>query len=142
MDIGFRMFLFERDGTMRHIFQHLYVELCDGFVTMPEYAGQTMRFAVAETENENHRPIRIEHLDCPCYRFNEHGSIAASVVEVIRDITEVFHSRPRHRGKARKAGADRVVSIVDRIEKKRRASHKWKPTPAEVTRIVNAIWKT
>ncbi len=142
MGIGFRIFLFEQDGTMRRISQRLYDELCDGETTMPEYAGQTLRFAVAETDNENRRPVRIGYLGCPRYRFDEQGSIEASVDEWLRDITEVFDRRPKRRGKARKACADQVVSIVDRLEEKRRASLKWEPTPAEVTRIVNAIWKT
>lgn len=142
MGIGFRMFLFEQDGTMRRISQRLYDELCDGATTMPEYAGQTLRFAVAETDNVNRRPVRIGYLGCPRYRFDERGSIETSVDEGLRDITEVFDRRPKRRGKARIACADRVVSIADRLEEKRRAAYRWEPTPAEVTRIVNAIWKT
>ncbi len=142
MGIGRQIFLFEQDGTMRRIPQRLSKRLRSGEERLPEYAGQTLRFAFVALELENRRPVRIIDQWYPQDHFDEQGGIRDSIVEDLRYAAEALDVPPPSVDRAEKAGTNQVVSIVGRLKDRKRAAHRWEPTPAEVTRIVNAIWKT
>ena len=142
MGIGWRVFLFEEDGTLRRISQRLRKRLRSDEERLPEYAGQTLRFAFITLELKSRRPVRIIDQWYRKYHFDGQGSIHDSIVESLREATEALDDPPSSADRVEKTGTNQVVSFTDRLEEKRREAYRWKPTPADITRMVNAIWKT
>ncbi len=139
--MGWRAFMFEENGNFRRIPQRVMDGLSNGTVTMPKFAGQSRRFAVVSLETKDRRPVQIISVSAHRYWFDEQGSIEDSVVEGLRDVADVLDDPPPSVDRVGRAGTKKAVSFADRLEEKRRAAYRWEPTPADVTRIVNAIWK-
>ena len=137
MGTGWREFMFDESGEFHRISQRMMNGLADGCVTLPEFAGQTCRFAHVFLGMENRKPTHITHIEYCRYKFDEKGCIRTS----LKMNAGAVSARPTERQRQLRGSLSKMPSIsVVRAEREFQQL-RWEPTPAEVTRIVNAIWK-
>ena len=134
---GIRYFLFEADGTLRH----LPIRVADGLVqggdTLPEYANQRIRGLRVVLDVENRKPIRMVDYDADIWRFDESGSVRQNFVNAAFAARETFDDmRIELR---QRPGA--VVSVRARIARRQwERENRWNPTDGDLSRVVDAIW--
>jgi hypothetical protein len=133
MGIGVRLFLFLEDGSIRRIswkgLERLRQE------DTPEFAGRTIRCADVALEIRNRRPHRIVRIAGGFLRFDERGSARESVQASIAAAINRLDEPRRHR-------LGNIVDISEPLARAR-ADRKflWQPTPADITRLTQLIWK-
>ena len=69
MGLGWRIFAFEDDGTMRRIPQRVF----NDDEALPEYADKVVRIAWVWLELDNRVPVRIRNVEACKWRFDEEG---------------------------------------------------------------------
>jgi hypothetical protein len=61
MGWGFRHFLFEQDGTMRHLSQRMADDVANEQDFLPQYAGYALRHASSCLKPKTEAPARLSH---------------------------------------------------------------------------------
>ncbi len=62
MGIGLRYYLFEEDGTLRHVAQRIVEGLAHGKDRLPQYAGQSLRSIEVVWKSRRDREALGRHL--------------------------------------------------------------------------------
>src|SRR5665213_576803 len=72
-----RFFLIDDDDTLRRLSAKCFNGLInsDPAVTMREFAGRRVRYAVAIVETEQRRVIGIRFVECGFFQFNKVGAL-------------------------------------------------------------------
>lgn len=134
MGWGHRYFIFGDDGSLRRIPLELANELVLGGA-LSEFAGQSLRVAAVTLELDRRQPVRIVLLQGSIWHFDKEGRVQPSLA---RSAVEVLGMTHYDQAIARREG------IVDLSTEFRRRQwerlNRWEPTPADITRIVHAIW--
>jgi len=130
MGLGWRIFAFEDDGTMRRIPQRVV----NDDEALPEYADKFVRIAYVWLETEDRVPVRV--LDVQAYKWRFDGEGRHSKIEGLRECAEAL-DRPI-RKEIPPPRQDGIIDITRKLAEKKRS---WDPTPADITRMVNFIWK-
>ena len=135
MGFGYREFLFEPDGTMRHLSQRVSTGLVFGEDFLPQYAGHLLRHAMVILETENGRPARISRISASIWHFDYRGSVRDSFVE------GAFTARVTYEAliDAEKKG-DAALTSAAEARKAFEQRHRWEPSPLEINQIIHAIW--
>lgn len=137
MTVGRRCFLFEEDGTLRHVSQRVIEGLLRGTDSLPQYAGQRLKaLSVYLALDESKRPLRITHHYAEIWHFDEDGSPkqswAAGATRALEFSDQMRLSPP---------APGPVVSIARKLERERwRREYRWEPTSTDITRVVHAVW--
>jgi hypothetical protein len=135
MGIGLRYFLFEEDGTLRHVAQRVVEGLAHGEDRLPQYAGQSLRAIEVLLETTNRKAIEIVKLEGTIWHFDKKGRTRQDWIESAMMASETYRALQ----KASTTGP--VVDITDRIARRRWEEHnRWEPTPADINRIIHIIW--
>jgi hypothetical protein len=134
--MGYRLFIFEASGTMRHIPQRIAYGLPQGDPPLPEYAGSRLRYAHVVLTTDNRRPMEIMRIDAGYFSFDKCGNpqreLARGGMGALTTASNV---------KEEKAQTGQVVSVAARIARKKwEQEHRWTPTRAEVNAICDVIW--
>jgi hypothetical protein len=133
--MGYRLFIFEPDGRMRHIPQRIANGLPIGDPPLPEYAGSRLRYVFVSLTTENRRPVAIRRIDCGYFSFDARGNPQEGLAQGAIEATETWDGV-----KKEKAETGQVVSVTARIARKDwEHEHRWTPTTAEVDQIRAAI---
>jgi hypothetical protein len=134
--MGYRLFIFEADGTMRHIPQRIANGLLLGNPPLPVYAGSKLRYAFVFLATDKRRPVKITRIDAGYLSFDKAGNPQEGLARGAIGALDTFDGVEEE-----KAQTGQVVSIQARIARKNwEQEHRWTPTPAEVNRICDAIW--
>lgn len=135
MSIGWRFLLFEDGGTIRRIPQRKVDRLLTGRISLPEYAGKTLRSAFVILELRNSKPAMVAYVEGSKRHFDHKGFIRSRPADAhLRSIS--LSSRdlsPSINGN--------VIYIEKLLARKRRDEmYCWDPTPADITRMIEFIW--
>jgi hypothetical protein len=134
--MGYRLFIFEADGTLRHIPQRIANGLPVGDPPLPEYAGSKLRYALVFLAIDNRRPSAITRIDAGYFSFDEGGNPQRELARGGMDAWTTGDDV-----KEEKAQTGQVVSVAARIARKKwEQEHRWTPTRAEVNAMCDAIW--
>jgi hypothetical protein len=134
--MSFRLFIFERDGTMRRIPQRIANDLPSGQQRLPEYAGQSIRYALVWLRVENRRPIGITCIEAGYYRLDGTGKAQAALAEAAMSAWETHDGE-----KAERIKNGNVIGISARLARKKwERDNRWAPTEDEISKIKSAIW--
>jgi hypothetical protein len=136
MSTGLRIFLFEEDGTLRHVPHRVMDGLIHGEDQLPQYAGRQLRAATALVYLADWKPKRIASVSGSIFRFDSEGGLHRSLAASAMMALETF-------GAVREAAGatETVVNISPRLNRaKWERENRWQPTSADITRIVHAIW--
>ena len=138
MGFGYRYFLFEQDGTIKHIPHRVVEGLYQREDRLPEYAGQTIRIVFVEIVVKDRRPIRTQYVLGHIWKFDSLGGFDEEFEDAqSRDMAELVASGLG----LEPVGDGTVVPFAAKVAWGRmNAKFQWKPTPADITRIVHAIW--
>ncbi len=136
MGYGSRYFLVEQDGTLKHIPHRVVDGLYRREDRVPEYAGLTVRIAVAELVVEDRRPTRVHQILGQIWKFDSLGRFDEEFQDALSRNIAASLSFGIDLG-----GNGTIVSFPAKIARRElRNKFQWKPTPTELTRIVHAIW--
>lgn len=129
MDIGFRVFFLEEDGSLRNIPWQTYVGLYFGFpsIRFPEYASKAVKCVHVVTELEDRTPVAILESVFFITHFSFEGGIdQEKKVERQRLATDMRGVNPDERE------AKCVIDMKPRLSE-RRYDHefRWAPTTEE-----------
>ena len=134
--MGYRLFLFEAEGTMRRIPQRIANGLYVGRSPLPEYAGKRLPYALVWLATDNRRPVAIRHIETGFFSFNEHGNPQEELAQGAMEALESYEDSKRE-----KEQSGQVVSITARLARQQwERDHRWTPSPAEIDRIRTTIW--
>src|SRR6266496_798769 len=126
MGTGVRIFFVLNDGDrLQRISLKRFDGLWgDGKERFPDYAGQSMRYALVILETRNRRPNAIKRVDCGTLKFNSKGQIdedewhrqAALAIQVIPSLIA-------------EPGSSSVIDARSHFSKKRlEHEFQWKPS--------------
>ena len=144
MGYGHRFFLFPNDGSMRRISMRFFEAVYASEILLPEYAGQRIRTAHVILELENRRPVNILMIDGTYWHFDDKGDIRKAREEMMIEAMNALASftNPDAPKKKRDTRGEKIVMFPrQKMRQTARERYYWKPTPKDITRIVNAIWK-
>ncbi|MCZ6637398.1 MAG: hypothetical protein O7C66_04295 [Alphaproteobacteria bacterium] len=130
MGLGWRVFAFEDDGTMRRIPQRVV----NDDEALPEYADKVVRIAWVWLELEGGVPVGMLNVEAYKWRFDGEGR--RSKIEDMRRAADVLSQPIREYNPP-----PRQDGVIDISRKLLEEKHFWEPTPADITRMVNFIWK-
>ena len=130
MGLGWRVFAFEDDGTMRRIPQRVV----NDDEALPEYADKIVRIAYVWLETEDRVPVRMLNVEASKWLFDGEGR--RLMIEELRECAEALDQS--YRDDNPRPRRDGVIDITRKLAEKKRS---WEPTPADITRMVNFIWK-
>ena len=137
MGVGFRMFFFEEDGSLRSVPWGRYMRLYEGdpSVRFPEYAGKAVKCVSVVIELEDRIPLSVLRTDFFITHFDGRGRIdRTKKEEALRlavnmagpDLTEPGHGP--------------VIDAHQRLSAKRyRDRFRWTPTREEEAKIGRRI---
>jgi len=135
MGFGWRAFLFEQSGQIRHISRKLTSAILQKDAALPEYAGQSLRVAFVHLAFLNRKPMMIPKIETSRWTFDNNGLVEGSYLEectlrldLLVDPSSDVESHP-------------VIDATRRLKEKRLQELLWKPTPSEVKQLKNMIWK-
>lgn len=155
MDIGFRVFFLEEDGSLRNVAWQTYVGLYFGFpsVRFPEYSGKAVKCVHAVVELEERVPVAILETVFFVTHFNREGGIdqekkvrrqrvagdqdgSAYRVPQARNETVKGHAaagRPGVRSSRAVTGeGEHIIDLVPRLSERRHGKEfHWALTPEE-----------
>jgi hypothetical protein len=137
MGIGLRVFfvLNESDRLQRISLKRFDGLWGDSKERFPEYAGQSMRYALVILETQNRKPNAITSIDCGILKFNSNGQIdedewhrqAGLAIEMIPPL----FAEP---------GSSSVIDACSYFSKKRyKHEFQWQPGPETREAIEEAI---
>lgn len=134
--IGLRFFVFEPDGTLKHMPIRVADGLTIGPDRLPQYANQRIRVLRVVLWTKNRQPLEVKRLEASIWQFDEAGSVRQFLVNAAFKALETYEALQEE-----KASETGVVSIeAKRARRRWEEEHRWVPTPAEITRVVHAIW--
>jgi hypothetical protein len=124
-----RTLVFREDGEIRRIPKKISVALWDGQSSLPEFAGQRVRWATVVLELQDRKPHRILRVDYLRIGFDSNGHLDRS------ELTE----------RMRIAGAmfepiDEPKDILDELRPslaklRNETKYRWKPTAEETEKL-------
>jgi len=137
MGTSIKVFIFENDGNIKPITRKLYEPVWDGKEKLPDYAGQTARFAQAIIELENRKPAKLFEVHGLRLRFDDCGRIdegwqLAHMSQAVELINQKFSTKPKIVGNVR--------DISEELAEKGLKHFQWKPNRSEINQIIEAIW--
>jgi len=134
--MGFRLFIFESDGVMRHIPQRIANYLPTGSKTLPEYASQRLRYAAVFLATQGRKPIEITRIESGYFSFDDRGNPRS---DLARDAIRLWDVSDRVRTEEAQKGP--VTSVVARLERKALDREtRWTPNDSEIRMIRAAVW--
>jgi hypothetical protein len=135
--IGFRSFVFGEDGSLWRLPEQLGSALAVGQIRLPEFANQTWRVASVVLETESGKPVGVIRITGTLWRFDERRGARRNLAQ---GAIEALGMHRESEEEAVGAGGN-IVDISRKIRRRRWwAEHRWEPTPAEITRMINTIW--
>ena len=135
MGIGLRYYLFEEDGTLRHVAGHIVEGLAHGEDQLPQYAGQSLRSIEVVLETMDGKAVEIVKLSGGIWHFDAKGQTQQDWIESAVTASET------HEALRQASTTGPVVDITGRIARRQRDEHnRWEPTPADINRIIHVIW--
>ncbi len=135
MGIGLRYYLFEEDGTLRHVAQRIVEGLAHGKDRLPQYAGQSLRSIEVVLETVDGKAVEIVKLSGGIWHFDEKGRTRQDWIESAITASET------HEALRQASNTGPVVDITGRIARRQWEEHnRWEPTPADINRIIHIIW--
>ena len=126
MGIGLRVFLILNDGDR---LQRISLKRFDGLwrgskERLPEFARQTVRYALVILETENRKPNAIKTIDCGILKFDSKGQIDRN--EWLRQARLAIESMPSI---IEEPGSSSVIDARGHFSKKRyEHEFKWQPS--------------
>lgn len=131
MAITARYFVFEADGSLKHVPRRVSEGLHLGEDTIPAYAGTTQRVAEVILDNEEGKPVRIRDARGLYWRFEDDGRL--------NDDKRVEFGRWYDPLRERPSG--KVVDLRPDLERKKwERKHRWDVTAEDLDRITAAVW--
>jgi predicted RNase H-like HicB family nuclease len=135
--IGIRHFLFEPDGTLKHLPIRVANGLMRGNDTLPEYTNQRIRGLRVVLDVEDRKPVAITSFEADIWRFDESGSVQQNFVNAAFAARQTFDDMRRELHQS--PGA--IVSVRARMARRQwERENRWKPTDTDMARVVDAIW--
>jgi hypothetical protein len=133
MGIGFRFFLFLEDGSIRRISRKELERFWNE--NTPEFAGRTIRRADVVLEVQGQRPRHIIRVTGKILRFDETGSLRAWLhASMNAAVLNLDEPRLHRQGN--------IVDISEPLSRdQENRKYRWQPTPADITRLTQLIWK-
>ena len=110
--------------------------LPNGSTTLPEFAGQTCRFAHVWLEMENRSPIEITDINYSKYTFDEQGSIRRSLIE---GAGAAFNRQPL-RGRQRHKRQSNILSFPNVRAERTFQQHRWEAGGA-LDDVFDGAWR-
>jgi hypothetical protein len=135
MSYGRRHFLFEPDGTMRHLPQRVVNGLIFDLDFLPQYAGFELRHACVILELEGGKPISVIKVEADIWRFDYRGSMRDFMLEGIAKAQSSFIRTDGWEGRGREPSPDAIEA-----RKAYQAKYRWEPGSPEINRMIHAIW--
>ncbi|MHC4930662.1 MAG: hypothetical protein ACYTGV_00515 [Planctomycetota bacterium] len=138
MGIGYRVFFFNPDGTVRRISQAMFDDIWvrREVGRLSELAGQSLRCAMAFIECENRKPVSITHTEYFVLHFDKKGQLDAErqreSVSLGKEMSEHGPLADESKGVRR---AERYLAMT-RYDQEFR----WEPTPVIEEAIRKAIF--
>lgn len=138
--IGLRFFLFEDDGSLRRLSTRVVDGLIRGEDRLPQYAGRRLRFGHAAVHLADGAPVEMGEVHGSWWEFDQRGAIKAGVLQATAEAINRAHDGvPGPAEETRRTGT--VVDLGPRLRREcPEPRWHWTPTPADVTRMVEAIW--
>lgn len=135
MKFGYRCFLFEADGTIRHLSLRVMDGLVRGSDALPQYAGQRLRLADVHLKTLEGKPSEIHEVRTMWLEFDDRGKVDQYLRETGRRRWEAGTAMNRI------ATDKSVVDVTPRIESRRLDEKtRWTPSPKDINRIIQVIW--
>lgn len=131
-----RHFLLDADDQLWAIPRRLIEALAHGGDRLPQYAGQSLKVITAFLDLLDGKPQRLSEAQGSYWHFDDRGSIQRNLAQSGMEawITHDLVCEER-------ASTGPVVSISARRRRQEwERTHRWEPGPAEITRIIHAIW--
>lgn len=142
-----RLFLIDDDDTLRRISAKCFNGLInsDPAVTMREFAGRRVRYAVAIVETEQRRVICIRSVECGFFQFNEVGALDQKAWrDTLRAMSDVvsslLHDRMDTTASTAPPSLTRAAHLFARRSFER--PHQWKPTNAMVRQMATLLFNS
>jgi hypothetical protein len=137
MEVGFRVFFVEDDGSLRNIPWPTYVGLYfeSPSIRFPEYAGRAMRCVHVVIEMEDRRPVGLLESIFFITHFNAEGAMDQDKkVERQRLAVDI------RGGRSQRASGKSVIDMRPRLSEKR-YDHvfRWNPTQEETADLERRI---
>ena len=140
MGTGFRVYVYEEDGTLTRIPHTDYVRLWNGIASkrLQRFAREEIRVAHTGVELRNRQVMDVTFVEFQKFRIDEHGLWPEAEKErhwrlSADSVDWSFLSVERNRGN--------VVDAIHRFAKKRLGSEfRWEPTREEVKTLLGAIF--
>lgn len=135
LSIGFRQFLFPDDGPMELVPLWLVNQLVHRGAALPQYAGKKVRAAFVTLRLKDRVPVRISNVSGEILHFDEAGRLDRKMWD------DTLRLLPAAMALEGSSLDDPVVDFTSRrrIQMFNR-TYRWDPTPADITKIVYAIW--
>lgn len=143
MSRGLRIFLFEEDGTMRHVPIRVMDGLSLGYDRLPQYAGKRLRSATVVLDVDERIPIDVKYVYGQIFHFDGDGGLQRSLAASAMTALETSNTDIQASALGLESST-RGATVIDVSRKLKRArwerENRWEPTSAEITRMVHAIW--
>ncbi len=137
MDIGFRLFFLEDDGSLRNIPWSTFVGLYFDFpsISFPEYAGRAMKSIHTVVELENKAPAQIRESLFFITHFDSTGKMDQE-----RKVERQRLTTAMGKGHPRQATPEGVIDLRPKLSE-RRYDHefRWTPTEKETVEFLRRI---
>ena len=134
MGRSIRFYIFEEDGTLRHLPQRVLEGLIHGQDALPQYAGTRQRLAEVIVENEDGTAKRILRVDGSYLHLGPDGHFDEEKRGAALTLLEL-------------AGCDQkpdtggtVVNLAPKLKRQKwEREHRWQPSVADMDRLATAI---
>jgi hypothetical protein len=133
---GLRIFLFEEDGTLRHVPHRVMDGLVRGEDRLPQYANRQLRAATVLIYLVDGKPQRVASVSGSIFHFDNEGGLQRSLAASAMMALQTFDAVREATGPTAT-----VVSLSPKLKRAQwERENRWQPTSADITRIVYAIW--
>ncbi|MCH7936246.1 MAG: hypothetical protein IH994_04030 [Proteobacteria bacterium] len=123
---------------MRRLSQKLTERLVHGQEGLPEYAGQSIRYATAYLDlDEDGRPSEFRRIEAGIFHFDKDGHVQQNLINA------AFEGRITYEDLEREGSKDGPVIDMSATFKRKqwKTKNRWEPGPEEINQIINFIWK-
>ena len=138
MGISARVFIINEDDTVHKLSHAAFERLIrqDPNESLPQYAGQKVRYALIAVEMKNRKPVDILHTEESFFNFDLNGRLDFSDRDEIIEI--VYDSLPPI---GKKEPKEKVVDARHHFARRKyKRRFTWKPTPQIAETIVAMIF--
>ena len=125
MGIGIKTFVVKSDDTFEHWGLARFQRLFDGELTVPEFAGQRLRYATVVYETEDRKATKLRRVDCHVMFIETDGR--HHVQERMRDAMGAFS-----------ASTSPLPGVADARGEFYRRSSGWKPSATLRAALIDA----